>query len=112
MRKSILFVLGIMVCATIFMSFKYKNKISQRYGGSATVAVEAKRQIPDSPCAYTMFLDQVIVEDQRIIDVDVDCIYETESKAKSALAQEISNDIKCYERKMSSIIYDIDSCEN
>lgn len=92
-----------------FESFTTKTKkYTKYYGGSASITVEAKES---SICPYNMILDKVEVGDQRVITVSVNCDYTTESAAKSALKAEINNDKKCYEKEISSIIFDIDVCD-
>lgn len=109
MKKSFFVALTGIAIMLSFESFTTKTKMyDKHYGGSATITVEAKQS---SICPYAMLIDKVEEGEQRIITVTVDCHYDTESAAKSALKDEIKYDKKCYEKEVSSIIFDIDVCD-
>ena len=111
--KKLVIILSTVAFVLSISAFTVLNRdTTKKYGGSASVTVEAKSQTPNSDCAIKMFLDKASAGNKRVIDVTVECRYDNSLDAKEALAQEIKYDKKCYEQHASSITYDINGCEN
>jgi hypothetical protein len=58
-----------------------------------------------------MNFDKVKPGDKRVIEVAVNCSESSYSDAQKALQYEVSTKTKAYEKSVSSIRYDISSCD-
>lgn len=108
MKKSILLV-GILVFATLFMSFK-KTKLYS-YGGTASAYVETKKPSNYLDAAKLLPLGTK-AGDTRVLEVSIICRYSSKAAAQEALLSEINIALDANLEKLTSRVeYYITDCE-
>lgn len=111
--KTSFLVLAFVIFSAILFSFsKTEKNAGKRFGGTASVIVEVDfSKVPNGSRVFILQQQGIKEGDRRVIEVSVDCYKDSYSDVERALQDEISYDKQDYEKSVSSISYDISSCE-
>lgn len=109
-KKSSVFLLFIAVMAILTMSFTKKAN-DKRYGGTASVTVQAIDPNGNHILLNEMHFDNVKPGDKRVIEVNTNCSHDSKTDAQADLQYNIKSETKSYEKQVSSISYNINSCD-
>lgn len=102
----------VLLTFAVLSSFSFsKFDDDKKYGGIASVTLQVIDPKGDPTLLNAMHFDKVKPGDRRVLEVSVNCSESSYSDAQKALQYEISVKTKAYEKSVSSIRYDISSCD-